>query len=89
VTRRNEGQKKITCEAGKEFCIARYRRQGFPRVQIDMFPRLERFDVEFDLPNAFGRVSPSIFCSTFWSSAMFRVPTLSPSTAITVYSKIF
>ena len=25
--------------------------QVFPRMQIDMFPRLERFDVEFDLPD--------------------------------------
>lgn len=27
--------------------------QVFPQVQIDMFPRLERFDVEFDIPDAF------------------------------------
>ncbi|SFW31430.1 cytochrome B6 [Nitrosovibrio sp. Nv17] len=27
--------------------------QVFPPVQIEMFPRLERFDVEFDLPEAF------------------------------------
>ena len=27
--------------------------QVFPQMQIDMFPRLERFDVEFDLPEAF------------------------------------
>jgi cytochrome c peroxidase len=27
--------------------------QVFPKMQIDMFPRLERFDVEFDLPDAF------------------------------------
>jgi cytochrome c peroxidase len=27
--------------------------QVFPRMQIQMFPRLERFDVEFDLPEAF------------------------------------
>jgi cytochrome c peroxidase len=27
--------------------------QVFPKIQIDMFPRLERFDVEFDLPDAF------------------------------------
>lgn len=25
----------------------------FPQMQIDMFPRLERFDVDFDLPEAF------------------------------------
>jgi cytochrome c peroxidase len=27
--------------------------QVFPKMQIDMFARLERFDVEFDLPDAF------------------------------------
>src|SRR5262249_9128312 len=27
--------------------------QGFPKMQIDMFLRLERFDVDFDLPDAF------------------------------------
>lgn len=27
--------------------------QVFPRMQIKMFPRLERYDVEFDLPEAF------------------------------------
>lgn len=27
--------------------------QVFPKFQIDMFPRLERFDVDFDLPDAF------------------------------------
>jgi cytochrome c peroxidase len=27
--------------------------QVFPQVQIDMFPRLERFDVDFDIPDAF------------------------------------
>ncbi len=27
--------------------------QVFPKIQIDMFPRLERFDVDFDLPDAF------------------------------------
>jgi len=27
--------------------------QVFPKVQIDMFPRLERFDVDFDIPDAF------------------------------------
>ncbi|WP_077730911.1 cytochrome B6 [Methylocaldum sp. 14B] len=27
--------------------------QVFPKMQIEMFPRLERFDVEFDLPDAF------------------------------------
>jgi hypothetical protein len=28
--------------------------QVFPQTQIEMFPRLERYDIEFDLPNAFS-----------------------------------
>lgn len=36
--------------------------QVFPQVQIDMFPRLERFDVDFDLPDAFlPEFPPAIF----------------------------
>ena len=36
--------------------------QVFPQVQIAMFPRLERFDVEFDLPEAFlPEFPPAIF----------------------------
>ncbi|MGH8684372.1 MAG: cytochrome B6, partial [Nitrosospira sp.] len=36
--------------------------QVFPQVQIDMFPRLERFDIEFDLPEAFlPEFPPAIF----------------------------
>lgn len=36
--------------------------QVFPRVQIEMFPRLERFDVEFDLPEEFlPEFPPAIF----------------------------
>jgi cytochrome c peroxidase len=36
--------------------------QVFPQVQLDMFPRLERFDVEFDLPEAFlPEFPPAIF----------------------------
>lgn len=36
--------------------------QVFPRFQIEMFPRLERFDVEFDLPDAFlPEFPPAIF----------------------------
>jgi len=36
--------------------------QVFPRMQIDMFPRLERFDVEFDLPEAFlPEFPPALF----------------------------
>lgn len=36
--------------------------QVFPKMQIDMFPRLQRFDVEFDLPEAFlPEFPPAIF----------------------------
>lgn len=36
--------------------------QVFPRMQLDMFPRLERFDVDFDLPEAFlPEFPPAIF----------------------------
>jgi cytochrome c peroxidase len=36
--------------------------QVFPQIQIEMFPRLERFDVEFDLPEAFlPEFPPAIF----------------------------
>ncbi len=36
--------------------------QVFPRMQIDLFPRLERFDVEFDLPEEFlPEFPPAIF----------------------------
>src|SRR3954447_10316031 len=38
--------------------------QVFPAMQIEMFPRLERFDVEFDLPEAFlPEFPPAIFLS--------------------------
>ena len=34
----------------------------FPRMQIEMFPRLQRFDVDFDLPDAFlPEFPPAIF----------------------------
>jgi cytochrome c peroxidase len=34
----------------------------FPQMQIEMFPRLERFDVEFDIPEAFlPEFPPAIF----------------------------
>jgi cytochrome c peroxidase len=34
----------------------------FPQIQIDMFPRLQRFDVDFDLPDAFlPEFPPAIF----------------------------
>jgi cytochrome c peroxidase len=39
--------------------------QVFPQVQIQMFPRLERFDVDFDLPEAFlPEFPPAIFLQT-------------------------
>jgi len=38
--------------------------QVFPKMQIDMFPRLERFDVDFDIPDAFlPEFPPAIFLS--------------------------
>lgn len=38
--------------------------QVFPQMQIDMFPRLERVDVDFDLPEAFlPEFPPAIFLS--------------------------
>jgi cytochrome c peroxidase len=38
--------------------------QVFPRMQIEMFPRLERVDVDFDLPDAFlPEFPPAIFLS--------------------------
>jgi cytochrome c peroxidase len=38
--------------------------QVFPKMQVDMFPRLERFDVEFDLPDAFlPEFPPAMFLS--------------------------
>jgi cytochrome c peroxidase len=38
--------------------------QVFPKIQTAMFPRLERFDVDFDLPDAFiPEFPPAIFLS--------------------------
>jgi cytochrome c peroxidase len=38
--------------------------QVFPQMQIEMFPRLERFDVDFDLPEVFlPEFPPAIFLS--------------------------
>lgn len=38
--------------------------QVFPQMQIDMFPRLQRFDVDFDLPEEFlPEFPPAIFLS--------------------------
>jgi len=38
--------------------------QVFPQVQIEMFPRLQRFDVDFDIPDAFmPEFPPAIFLS--------------------------
>jgi len=38
--------------------------QVFPKMQIDMFPRLERFDVDFDIPDQFlPEFPPAIFLS--------------------------
>lgn len=39
--------------------------QVFPQMQIAMFPRLQRFDVDFDLPEAFlPEFPPAIFLTT-------------------------
>jgi len=39
--------------------------QVFPNMQIKMFPRLERYDVEFDLPEAFlPEFPPALFLQT-------------------------
>ncbi|QDS91752.1 hypothetical protein FF011L_04870 [Roseimaritima multifibrata] len=39
--------------------------QVFPRMQIDMFPRLERFDVDHDLPEAFlPEFPPAIYLNS-------------------------
>jgi cytochrome c peroxidase len=39
--------------------------QVFPQMQIEMFPRLERFDVDFDLPEAFlPEFPPAIFLAS-------------------------
>jgi cytochrome c peroxidase len=39
--------------------------QVFPKMQIQMFPRLERFDVDFDLPDAFvPEFPPAIFLNS-------------------------
>jgi cytochrome c peroxidase len=37
----------------------------FPKIQIDMFPRLQRFDVDFDLPDAFlPEFPPAMFLNS-------------------------
>ena len=39
--------------------------QVFPKMQIAMFPRLERFDIDFDLPEAFlPEFPPAIYLQT-------------------------
>src|SRR5258707_5843615 len=39
--------------------------QVFPQMQIKLFPRLERYDVEFDLPEAFlPELPPGMFLQT-------------------------
>ena len=39
--------------------------QVFPQTQIEMFPRLERYDIEFDLPNAFlPEFPPAMYLQT-------------------------
>jgi cytochrome c peroxidase len=39
--------------------------QVFPKMQIEMFPRLERYDIDFDLPEAFlPEFPPAIYLQT-------------------------
>src|SRR5262249_11434864 len=39
--------------------------QVFPKMQIDMFPRLERFDVDFDIPDCFlPEFPPAMFLTS-------------------------
>ena len=63
--------------------------QVFPQMQIKMFPRLERYDVEFDLPEPF---CPSFrrrcFCRTGPSLATSPEAKWSRSTTTTACSKI-
>ena len=41
---------------------ARFWGHGVPAMQIEMFPRLDRFDVQFDIPDAFiPNFPPAIF----------------------------
>ena len=57
--------------------------QVFPQVQIKEFPRLERFDVEFDLPECLlPEFPPPIFLTTIPNSAMsLRVRCSTPRTS--------
>jgi len=59
----------------------------FPQFQIDMFPRLERFDVDFDLLDAFYFHPPS-FYRTAPSSETYRAAKWCRSTTISVCSRI-
>ena len=64
--------------------------QVFPAMQIKMFPRLERYDVEFDLPEAFlPEFPPGMFLQTGPSWAMSPAAKWSRSTTITACSKTF
>ena len=64
--------------------------QVFPKVQIDMFPRLERFDVEFDIPDAFlPEFPPAMFLTNRPSWVTSHAGKSSRSITITGSSKIF
>ena len=63
--------------------------QVFPAMQIAMFPRLERFDVDFDLPDAFlPEFPPAIFLQNRPNSATCRAVRSSRSTTSMPCSKI-
>lgn len=62
--------------------------QTFPKMQIEMFPRLERVDVDFDLPEVFlPSFHPPFFFRTVRSWAMSREARSSLSTTITGSSR--
>ena len=64
--------------------------QVFPPMQIQMFPRLQRFDVDFDLPEAFLLNSlQQFFFRAGPSWATSPAVKSSPSTTTTGCSKIF
>ena len=64
--------------------------QVFPKMQIEMFPRLERFDVDHDLPEAFlPEFPPAILLAIALNWATFRAARSSQSTTFTGCSRIF
>lgn len=63
--------------------------QVFPKMQIDMFPRLERVDVGFDLPEEFlPEFPPAIFLSNRPELETYRGARSYPSTISTEFLRI-